>query len=373
MRTAGLMMNDVWADRALRERGVEAYRYNGLPAEIGVLVDAVELKHKGKEQNYRPYLHIVGELRSITPTEPLPYGITQVTYSQGQGEKVDAYYEFDDEQLVALAGKGYFNAAFAVPEQLTGIEWELPATVDALVLTPSAQQADAPVVFMNVHRIADLEIDLESSGYDLTDYFLDHSPDDRDRPETVIDERGLRARSDAINSLFTEDELDLGDLDGQVENSQQTAQSDQHDHDATGMNARLQQVEAQIAAEREQFNAELERTEGTPQHLYHERVAQALRTDEEEASPATHKPTAHKSADQSGGHDLSRGLGHGVGEDLDFDLDAEAAPVLEERKGEVSHRSTDPTLDPTLDIDLDIDLDPSGVTFGEDNGHDLEA
>lgn len=339
MRTAGLMMNDVWADRALRERGVEAHRYDGLEAQVGVLVDSVELKHRGKEENHRPYLHVIGELRSITPAEPLPYGITQVTYSHGQGEKVDAYYEFDDEQLAALVGKGYFSRSFAVPEQVTGIEWELPATVDALVLTPSEQQSDAPVVFMNVHRIADLEIDLESSGYDLSEYFADHSKDGA-QAEAVVDDRGLRARSDAINSLFTEDELDLV---AQAEGLPREAEQEQEP--AAGVGTQLQQVEAEIAAERERYQAELESTEGTPEHLYHQRVAQALNADEAED-----------------GKDRRE-----VGQDLDFGQDesdaereqhraqqeqAAPAPTPEERKREASRRAAD-------------------LDFGEDGEHGL--
>ncbi|MDW6057958.1 hypothetical protein SAZ11_07635 [Streptomyces sp. FXJ1.4098] len=137
MRTAGLTMNDVWAHRVLRERGVETYRLEGVTAELDVMVESLDLKHRGKEENYRPYLHMTGELRSVTPVKALPFGISQVTYSPGQGEKVDAFYEFNDQQLVALASKGYFTSGFAVPEQVTGIEWELPATADMLVLAPS--------------------------------------------------------------------------------------------------------------------------------------------------------------------------------------------------------------------------------------------
>ena len=336
MRTAGLMMNDVWADRALRERGVQAHRYDGLDAQIGVLVDSVELKHRGKEENYRPYLHVVGELRSITPAEPLPYGITQVTYSHGQGEKVDAFYEFDDEQLVALAAKGYFSPSFTVPDQLTGIEWELPARADALVLTPSGDQADAPVVFMNVHRIADLEIDLASTEYDLAAYFADRSKDGHGPVESVVDQRGLRARSDAINSLFSEDELDLV---AQAENLQRP---EAQQPAAEGVTAQLLAVEAEITAEREQYQAELERTEGTPEHLYHQRVAPALHLDgpEDAAAPADAEPDA------------------GATHDLDFGLDEEAtgqevpAPTLEERKREASRRAAD-------------------LDFGEEDGHGL--
>lgn len=37
MRTAGLMMNDVWASRVLNERGVEVYRYENQEADLSVL------------------------------------------------------------------------------------------------------------------------------------------------------------------------------------------------------------------------------------------------------------------------------------------------------------------------------------------------
>jgi hypothetical protein len=330
MRTAGLMMNDVWADRALRERGVEAHRYDGLEAEIGVLVDSVELKHKGKEENHRPYLHVIGELRSITPAMPLPYGITQVIYSHGQGEKVDAFYEFDDQQLVALAAKGYFSSTFVVPEQLTGIEWELPATVDALVLTPSEQQADAPVVFMNVHRIADLEIDLESSGYDLSDYFADHSKDSVTRTKAVFDEYGPMVRSDAINPLFTEDELALA-AETKLANRVTVILEPSA---AEGVSIGLQKLEADIAAEAEQFRAERESTEGTPENLYHERVAQALRAGEDDALDAT-------DGDKEDRTDIETERGS----DLDFGLESEervkSAMTLDERKREASQRAAD--------------------------------
>ena len=337
MRTAGLMMNDVWADRVLRERGVEAYRYEGLAAEIGVLVDSVELKHRGKDENYRPYLHMVGQLRSVTPAEDLPFGITEVTYSPGNGEKVDAYYEFDDEQLVALASKGYFNSTFVVPEQITGIEWELPATVDVLVLAPSEAQTDAPVVFTQVRDIADLEIDLVSSGYDLAAYFDDHSKDGISRTQAIVDERGLRARSDAINSLFTEDELDLIE---QTEPIAAPAAAEQVAGDE--VIAGLRQVEAEIEAEREQYQAERERTEGTPEHLYHERVARALQADE--PAPMVQAAPTHR-------RDL----------DLDLDLEREEGapaaeqsqtPTFDERKREVSRRAAD-------------------LDFGEGGEHDL--
>ncbi|MGW0898192.1 hypothetical protein ACWD0G_14530 [Streptomyces goshikiensis] len=282
MRTAGLTMNDVWAHRVLRERGVETYRLEGVTAELGVMVESLDLKHRGKEENYRPYLHMTGELRSVTPANALPFGISQVVYSPGQGEKVDAFYEFDDPQLVVLASKGYFTSGFAVPEQVTGIEWELPATADMLVLAPSGAQTedDTPVVFTQIHGIGGLEIDLKSSGYDLADYFADHSKAGVPQTEAVVDARGLKARSDAINSLFSENELNLD-----TEVKQFVGEPVPEAAPIDGMNARLQQIEAEIAAEREQYQTELASTEGTTENLYRERVAAPRHRAEEQKAP----------------------------------------------------------------------------------------
>ncbi|MFD2024175.1 hypothetical protein [Promicromonospora aerolata] len=333
MRTAGLPMDDVWAHRVLHERGVKTYRMEGVPAEIGVLVGSLDLKHRSKEENYRPYLHLTGELRSITPTEPLPYAISQVTYSPGHGEKVDAFYEFDDQQLVALAAKGYFTDGFVVPEQVTGIEWELPAAVDVLVLAPSGMptEGDAPVVFTRVHDIGGLEIDRESSGYDLAQYFAEHPADGARRTQTVVDERALLARSDAINSLFTQDELSLDAEAGRAG----AAPGVQAEPVGDGVSERLQQVEAEIAAEAEQFRAGRERIEGTTENLYRERVAQPRPATEHKGEPllerAPHVPEA----------------------DLDLEVEeretrwqaGEPAASFEEHKRMVARRAADLDLD----------------------------
>ncbi|MGO4460069.1 hypothetical protein AB4039_22640 [Streptomyces sp. M-16] len=334
MRTAGLTMNDVWAHRVLRERGVETYRLEGVVAELGVMVESLDLKHRGEEENYRPYLHMRGELRSVTPAEALPFGISQVTYSPGQGEKVDAFYEFDDQQLVALASKGYFTSGFTVPEQVTGIEWELPATADMLVLAPSEVQTegDVPVVFTQVHGIGGLEIDLESSGYDLAGYFADHSKNGVPRAEAVVDARGLKSRSDAINPLFTEDELGL---DTEVKHVV-GAPVPEAAPVADGMNARLRQIEAEIATEREQYKTERASTEGTTENLYRERVAAPLhRTEEQKVPAASSVPTREAQRDLN----------------LDPDLEAEEqetrrrevkpVPSLDERKLQVAQRAAD--------------------------------
>ncbi|MGW2984295.1 hypothetical protein [Streptomyces goshikiensis] len=337
MRTAGLTMNDVWAHRVLRERGVETYRLEGVTAELGVMVESLELRHRSKEENYRPYLHMTGELRSVTPAKALPFGISQVTYSPGQGEKVDAFYEFDDQQLAVLVGKGYFESGFAVPEQVTGIEWELPATADMLVLAPSGAQTegDAPVVFTQVHGIGGLEIDLESSGYDLTDYFADHYRNGVPRTEAVVDARGLKARSDAINSLFTEDELGLDTDVEQIVGAPVPEAAPV----VGGMSAHLQQIEAEIATEREQHQAERASTAGTTENLYRERVAAPLHRVEAPKEAPVAPPVQVREAHRVGNRDLDLELEEQEQETRRRQV--ETVPSLDERKRQVTQRAAD--------------------------------
>src|SRR5699024_384115 len=271
MRTAGLMMNDVWADRVLREQGVQAYSYDNEEAEIGVLVEMVEIKHRSQEEKYRPYLHLSGELRSITPAQELSYGISQITYSAGQGERVDAFYEFSDYQLVQLADKGYFSKEFRVPEDITDIEWQLPATVDLLVLAPSEKEGDVPVVFSRVQDIGGLETSEYDSGYDLAKYFEDFSREGTTEPEEAIAHRP-RSRADEFEPLFSEEDLAV---EGRREQSTHVAAVSDPEVELDGLSLQLREVEAEVTSEAEQVRAELESTEGTTQNIYFERVARA--------------------------------------------------------------------------------------------------
>ncbi len=279
MRTAGLQMSNIWAGRIQREPGTETFSIQDLPAELVVLVQTMDLQHHGPDVNYRPYLHLTGELRSVRPSEPLACGITEVTYAPGVGEQVDAFYEFDDAQLVELTQKGYFTAGFSVPDHVLGIEWELPATIDALVLAPSAAYQDAAVVFTNIRHGAELEIDLATSGYDLAAYFSHQSPDRSH--SMVVDDDELRVRSTAINSLFTEEDYAMAREEAvrvaPAPKPKETEPSDALD---------VSEVEAAIAAERAEYQAQLSATTGTLENLFHEHVAWTL--NDETTRPEEH-------------------------------------------------------------------------------------
>ncbi|MFK4087294.1 hypothetical protein ACI2LF_24515 [Kribbella sp. NPDC020789] len=291
MKIAGIPMNDIWAHRVLRERGVETTHTENGSADIVVLVESIALGHHDAGQNYRPYLHLNGELRSVRPHQRLPYGVDEVTFPVGGGEAVDVFYEFDDDQLAQLTQKGYFSPGFSLPEQVTGIEWELPATVDALVLAPAgipytstADAPDVPVVFVRVHNLGSLDVDLESSGYDLTEYFAERGTEAGQLSgPRFADEAGMRARSDAITPLFDESDLEPAQADraGRVPATESEA--------AKGaVAAQMEAVATALNAEEEQLRLQREAQAGTSENIYRSRVAGALEDTPTAADAAKH-------------------------------------------------------------------------------------
>lgn len=212
MKVAGIKMNDPWASRASRDKNVHMEEVSGVSVETDVHMEQVSFEHHGPEQNYRPLLHLSGELRGITPSDTLPYGIDEITFRPGLGPMVDAFYEFDDLQLKELVSKGYFNEGFEPPANMTGILWQLPTTIDASVMAPEYVD-DPPIVFVTVHGQAELALTLNNSGYDLVEYFDNHQ-----RPEAQQELAGFdlpvgtpEYEGDGRSDLFGDETFDSPD------------------------------------------------------------------------------------------------------------------------------------------------------------------
>lgn len=331
-------MADVWAERVLNLRGVRTQRFERIPATVGVLVDTIELAHHGQDRKYRPYLHVIGEMRTIALPEGMPHGLTELTYPVGS-EQIDVFYEFDDAQLIHLAQKGYYQTSFRVPDgRVTGVEWELPAEIDAVVLAPDpdVDGGQLPVVFAHVHRRGHLPANLETSGYDLAAYFDDFS---RSGAEVirVADERTMAIRSGELDSLFGEDVYDVESVREDRETVAESMAVDEFD-------GRKREIEDAIEAERAAFQADLAAEEGTPEHVYAQQVATSLAEERED--------------DESEDHERAREVTVPLrsdpafeSDDLDFGLgDIGPGPSsLERRKAEVAARAAE--LEQTLSED----------------------
>lgn len=333
-------MADVWAKRVLNLRGVQTQRFERIPATVGVLVDTIELAHHGQDQKYRPYLHGIGEMRTIALPEGMPHRLTELTYPVGS-EQIDVFYEFDDAQLAHLAQKGYFQPGFRVPDgRVTGVEWELPAEIDALVLAPDpgVDGGYLPVVFAHVHRRGDLPASLKTSGYDLAAYFDDFS---RSGVE-VTDKRTVDIRSGELDSLFGEDVYDVESVREDRKAVAELTVVDEFD-------GHRQEIEKAIEAERQAFQAGLAAEEGTPEHLYAHQVASSLvESDEDE------RDGDRERAERMAPSPVREPVVEANPGDVDFGFGDEAFPAtspssLARRKAEVATRAAE--LDQALSED----------------------
>lgn len=174
MKIAPLKASDPWFARISSDTTIHTDTLSAVPIEATVEVELVELLHEGPEANYRPYLHLRGELSEVKPVVELPYGVSELALRHGSGLPLDAFYAFDQEQLTRLVSRGYFTSAFRVPQEMSGIPWTLPGKADFMVVAP--EYADqAPIVFMTVHDQTGMELDEANSGYELSAYFPDYS------------------------------------------------------------------------------------------------------------------------------------------------------------------------------------------------------
>lgn len=292
MKIAGLAMTDAWAHRLLSERGVDVDVVEAAPGEMKVLVDSVQLHHHGPEQKYRPYLHISGEVRSVLPAQPFSHGVDEVEFARGAGDVVDGYYEFTDQQLMDLLAKGYFNQGFVVPEQVIGLEWELPCTLDATIIAPagdnvrlSEQEAEAapdvPLVFLRIRNIADLKLDLYNSEYDLASYFADFSHDGGER-FALQEERQAQSESARTRVLPTV----MFDVD-EVLGSEAVLGDTESVENVEGLAAQIIEAEAALSRDELLHRDERVQTEGTIENVYQHRVANVVA---EREAAVTHEP-----------------------------------------------------------------------------------
>ena len=143
--------------------------------------------------------------------------MTEVTFDRnmdGGDSTVDAFYEFSDEQLVALVQKGFFNEGFEPPADLLNQVWQLPAHYKGIAIAPR-NETEAPLVFLDVVDRDGLVIDSENSGLDLSDYFPDYLSEIRSREnENSLSADRSMERTSQVNDMFAGMDLSEYDEDG---------------------------------------------------------------------------------------------------------------------------------------------------------------
>lgn len=227
MKIAPRKTSDRWYSRIAGDASVDSIALKEVPIECVVEMDLVELLHGDAEENYRPSLHMTGELVSARPDVTLPFGVKELAMGRGLGVRVDLFYDFDQAQLADLVNKGYFTKAFQVPEGMSGIPWELPGKADFLVVGPSRED-EAPIVFMNVHDEAAMALNQFNSGHVLSGYFPDYSAE----PEAAQQEGEAThdlQRTTEVEDVFSHVSFEQHQADSQAYNDFELQQATTQD------------------------------------------------------------------------------------------------------------------------------------------------
>lgn len=207
MKIAPLNTNDPWFGRITSDENTPKETLRAVPVENTVQMELVELLHGDQRSNFRPYLHLRGELISTIPSVELPYGVDELLLRRGSGPVIDAFYDFDTQQLSDLVAKGYFTEAFRVPEEMSGIPWTLPGQADFVVVGPEFSD-QPPVVFMSVHDRSELELDGRSLGDSLSKYFPDYHPEAEAQAEAEATHTDQPQRGGSGVDVFADVEFD---------------------------------------------------------------------------------------------------------------------------------------------------------------------
>lgn len=289
MKIAPLKLTDPWLHRLARDSKADTETLSAVPCEISVRMETVSVLHHGIDQNYRPYLHLRGQLLQVQPDVALPYGITALPFRSGVEPNFDAFYEFGTDQLLELVRKGYFSPRFQVPESMTGIAWELPAEADFLLVAPERIE-HPPLAFVGVRNKNNTELNEGNSGYTLAEYFPDYSTEE---PEQVLAESqpAVSERSEQIEDLFADEEFDAvhHGRAGPAQRDAAAGQSTMEQVPKGVFDRMLEEVEAQRRAEETTMRPGVDYVEDSPEGLLRARiqpgVAAALSGSAREALP----------------------------------------------------------------------------------------
>lgn len=325
MKIEGLTMSEPNARYAIQTQ--DQYRYTEAPCEARVHVDTAYLIHHGPDRNHRPALKLVGELRGLSlHSDELPYGIEEITYPPGTGQRIEGVYEFTDNQLVDLVSKGYFQESFSVPPVMQGNTYELPLSADVIVLAPQGLD-DVPVVFTEIHDPCSLQLTEETSEYDFAQYF--EPVLEREADGTLV-QRGA-GRTGPIHG------------DGQIDNV--LADLDLSD---VVQYENLEERGAEVAAEQATADEFLQELEKTRAEVDAEVAAYQLQLREEDPTEAFYRDkVASQAADWT--QDAS-------------EQEDEAEGSLAEEKVEVAEAEDEDTIS-FDDLDEEHDLGPAPIAL----------
>lgn len=171
MKLVGFIGNDINASQ-FEALGASVEKYESVSGNLIFKPYNAYIQFDSYDENrYRPYLQLDAEICGGNGFKI--DDIDGFVYREDDKLNRSVRYDFTDEELSILVKKGLYQVDFQVPELFTDTDFEIPMTMDLVVV----KTAEHRIVYADYDMVSDFTTNSEISGYDLVQYFADQQVD----------------------------------------------------------------------------------------------------------------------------------------------------------------------------------------------------
>lgn len=175
MRIPGKTMQDHLMMLAPHIEGLSYVDQQNVSCSAGIYPSSVFIDFRSifdRNAPHRPYLHIVGECRSLKKADgTVFYGdVSEIIFGESKGIPVDFFYDFSDDELVNMTKLGLYRRGFKCPDVIRDSELEMPVTCSLRIIEPQGEN-DLPVIFADIDSRHFIETTSQQCGYAFGEYF----------------------------------------------------------------------------------------------------------------------------------------------------------------------------------------------------------
>lgn len=171
MKLVGFIGNDINASQ-FEALGASVEKYESVSGNLIFKPYNAYIQFDSYDENrYRPYLQLDAEICGGNGFKI--DDIDGFVYREDDKLNRSVRYDFTDEELSILVKKGLYQVDFQVPELFTDTDFEIPMTMDLVVVKTSEHR----IVYADYDMVSDFTTNSEISGYDLVQYFADQQVD----------------------------------------------------------------------------------------------------------------------------------------------------------------------------------------------------
>lgn len=171
MKLVGFIGNDINASQ-FEALGASVEKYESVSGNLVFKPYNAYIQFDSYDENrYRPYLQLDAEICGGNGFRI--DDIDGFVYREDDKLNRSVRYNFTDDELAILVSKGLYQVDFQVPELFTTTEFEIPMTMDLVVVKTS----DHRIVYADYDMVSDFTTNSEITDYNLVQYFADQQVD----------------------------------------------------------------------------------------------------------------------------------------------------------------------------------------------------